>query len=110
MTLKQRIRYLTDGLRAGCWLSFADIRERLPGEPYDSIATALGQMYRSEQLRRRGSRKCFEYRSGRRPVVAKKRGRAAKAPEQRGFMALARLRESDPAAYAKAVAVDRRRA
>lgn len=109
MTLKQRIRFLTDGLARGAWLSFQDFRERMPGVSYDSIASALGQMYRSEQLLRRGDRKSYQYRSGPRPVLKKARGRIPRSAAALGFMALARLEKTDPAAYAKAVAEAERR-
>lgn len=109
MTLKQRIRYLCDGLRAGEWLTLADFRERLGGSG-NSIATAVSQMAVRDQLKRRGNRKSYAYRSGTRPVVEKRKGVAPKTAARLGFMALARLERTDPAAYAKAVAGNRRRA
>jgi hypothetical protein len=111
VTLKQRIRYLTDALAPDVWLSISEIRARLPDVTYHSMATSVSQMYRAQQLRRRGkgTRGCV-YRSGPKALVYKTKGRPAKSSVRLGFMALARLERTDPAAYRKAVAVDRRRA
>lgn len=105
MTLKQRIRYLCDGLAADQWLSLDDFRERLSDVSPKGIATYLSKMHRDEQLKRRHCARQFEYRSGARPVVKKAKG--AMPRERLGFMALARLEREDPAAYRKAVAADR---
>lgn len=107
MTLKQRIRLLTDSLPKGRWLSTAEIRAHV-GSTSGAVGTAISQMHQAEQLVRRGTNPpgC-EYRSGPRPVVAVGRGSRPRA--RFGFMHLARLRESDPEAYEKEIAADRGR-
>lgn len=107
MTLKQRIRYLLDGLADDAWLTGAEIRARLGGHA-GAVGSAITLMYQSEQLERRGSFPNYEYRAGERPVVAV--GRGSKPRLRTGFMYLARLEREDPAAYAKAVAEDQERA
>lgn len=107
MTLKQRVRYVMDGLAPGVWLTTSGIFERLTDTTYASVQTVITAMYRADQLRRRGNPPRCEYRAGRKPVVPKKFGRPAR--QRMGFQALARLEKSDPAAYAAFVAADQKR-
>jgi hypothetical protein len=99
MNLKERIRFLTDGLAEGAWLSTAEIRLRVGGHA-GAVSSAISEMYQSEQLERRGTNPpgC-EYRSGSRPVVAVGRGSRPRA--RTGFQHLARLERENPAEWAR---------
>jgi hypothetical protein len=105
MNLKQRIRYLCDGLRAGQWLTVADLLERMPNTTIDTVGVYVGQMFQVEQLKRKRIGRVYGYRSGPRPVEEKTPGRPKS--QRLGFMALARLERDDPAAYAKVVEAER---
>lgn len=106
MTLKQRIRELCESLGPDEWLTAREIAERLTGDPA-AVATLVWGMHNAGQLERDGTRCHYVYRAGSERVRATTRGRRARI--RTGFMYLSRLRESDPAAYERAVAEDQGR-
>lgn len=94
VTLKQRIRFILGGLEPRAWMTFEEIRNRLPGVSYLSIASTLTNMATVEQVRRRGKRGSYTYRSGTRPVTdAKRSGRRPRI--RTGFQYLARLERTE---------------
>lgn len=107
MTLRERIRYITDALEPETWLTLGEIVARVQGSTYASIQTVITKMVRADELQRRGSQPRCEYRSGPNAALAKTLGRPKRS--RMGFMALARLEVADPVAYEKAVAADRGR-
>lgn len=109
MTLKQRIRAVTDAA-PGEYRSVASIYAALsePKPGIDTVAVIVHEMHDDKILVRRGKRRHYEYRSSARPYVAPVIGRKP-GGRRLGFMGLARLERTDPEAYRKAVAADRRR-
>lgn len=105
MTVRDRIRAVTDALPAGEWLALAELVKRIPEATRASICTTLTKMYRAEELRRRGNPPRCEYRSGSKAIVAKTLGRPVRSSA--GFAELARLRDTDPKEYARLTRSDR---
>lgn len=99
MTLKQRIRYIVDGLAKRQWLRLSEIQERLLPASRNAVASNVGTMFRAEQLIRRRSGHSFEYRAGRKPVVPMIFGTVPRV--RTGFQYLARLEKENPAEWAR---------
>jgi hypothetical protein len=108
MRLRLLIRKITDALPKGRWIRAAAIADKLPEENRNSVISVLMRMERRGELKRRGTAKNYEYRSGDTPVTSRKSQKAPRPPERMGFAALARLEREDPKAYARFV--DRERA
>jgi hypothetical protein len=102
---RREIRALTDALPKGQWLRLPQILDGL-SEPKPSrgyVAVELTNMHEAKMLKRRGTQRRYEYRSGPEPVIDRRellKGKKRKAPGgAMGFRELARLAESDPRAF-----------
>lgn len=105
MTVRQRIRAVTDALAEGEWLRVGQIAARVEGSTYSTIQVNVTAMHRAGQLRRRGKRPNCEYRSGPTPVVDLRLGRPLRTSV--GFAELARLHDEDPQEFARLTRNDR---
>jgi hypothetical protein len=99
------IRSITDALPDGVWLKPAGIYQRMPVPRLDmpALRVELSRMSRRDELSRRGKRNGYEYRSGAKPVFDSRTLRKGTKKEPggaMGFRELARLAETDPAAFA----------
>lgn len=105
LVMRRQIRAITDALPKDEWLRLPQILDALP-EPKPSrgyLAVELTNMRLAKMLKRRGTNKRYEYRSGPKPVIDRRellKGKKRKAPGgAMGFRELARLAETDPKAF-----------
>lgn len=108
VSLRPKLRAITDALPDGQWIRYAGIFAALPEPkpPRAHVTVELRNMVDSKLLKRRGKRRLYEYRSTANPLIDKRTVKKSQAERSFvGHMELGRRRR----AAAKLAAETRRR-